>query len=133
MRPDRPYIIQDPVPAGHASMAWGTGASVVLHGFLAILLLFVAHATRLPAVPDDSVPVELINLPPPEPPVPAAPARPAAPAMVTASHLFSDTALADPADRAARREFARLTGDERLQQLCNLEALSQLKAWNAAL
>jgi hypothetical protein len=139
MRLDQARIINDPASAPDPLLGWGTAASVSLHALLAVFLLFVAQATRLPPLVNDSVPVELIMLPPAMPAdggrVPSSvPSRtPAAPAMIRASRVLSATALSGPADRSARRAFGKLTGEERLQQLCNLEALAQLKAWNAAL
>lgn len=53
--------------------------------------------------------------------------------MITASHMLSAAALDGHANRQGRHAFARLTGEERLEQLCDLEALSQLRAWNASL
>ena len=67
----------------------------------------------------------------PAPPV--TPAPPAAPAMVRATAMLSGTALADPRSRQARAALAGMDGDERLIQLCNVEAMSQLHAWRADL
>jgi hypothetical protein len=139
MRLDQARIIDGPASASDPALGWGAAASVSLHALLAVLLLFVVHATRLPPLVGEGVPVELITLPPLAPAdggrVPASlpsPA-PAVPAMITASHMLSDTALDGSVNGQARRAFGKLTGEERLQQLCNLEALSQLRAWNATL
>lgn len=54
------------------------------------------------------------------------------PALITARKLFSEGILADPRSRQARQVLAQLEGSERLEQLCNLEAISQIHAWKAA-
>lgn len=51
--------------------------------------------------------------------------------MITAQKLFSEDVLADPRSRQARQALAQLAGGERIEQLCNLEAMSQIHAWKA--
>lgn len=62
--------------------------------------------------------------------VPAAPPRAAPPDdMIRPSRMLSERALADPRSRAARRGLATLAGEERIAQLCDLEAMEQIHAW----
>ncbi len=89
-----------------------------------------------PAAPSPPAPVEQ-----PAPTAPATVAQPGpgpvpapapeAPAMITAQKLFSEGVLADPRSRQARQALAQLEGSERIEQLCNLEAMSQIHAWKA--
>ncbi|HEV2509586.1 DUF930 domain-containing protein [Bosea sp. (in: a-proteobacteria)] len=65
---------------------------------------------------------------PATPPVPP-PAEP--PAMITARTLHSDSVLANPRSRGAREALKTLEASERIEQLCNLEAMSQIHAWKA--
>lgn len=44
--------------------------------------------------------------------------------------MLSDLALADPRNRQARKMLPLLGRDERMEQLCNIEAMAQLRAWN---
>lgn len=82
------------------------------------------------------------SLPEPSlPDVPAAPQQAAPPtettarlpvdsdAMITAPQLFSDGILASPRSRQAREALTTLDPAERIEQLCNLEAMSQIHAW----
>ncbi|MCV9941011.1 DUF930 domain-containing protein [Boseaceae bacterium BT-24-1] len=70
--------------------------------------------------------------PPPDtpaaPPVPP-PAEP--PAMITARTLHSESVLANPRSRGTREALKTLDAAERIEQLCNLEAMSQIHAWKA--
>lgn len=63
--------------------------------------------------------------------VPSAVAPRAAPPhdMIRPSRMLSERALADPRSRAARRALATLAGEERIAQLCDLEAMEQIHAW----
>lgn len=49
--------------------------------------------------------------------------------MIRPSRMLSERALADPRSRAARRAMATLAGEERIAQLCDLEAMEQIHAW----
>jgi hypothetical protein len=64
---------------------------------------------------------------PATPPVP--PVEP--PAMITARTLHSENVLANPRSRGAREALKTLEASERVEQLCNLEAMSQIHAWKA--
>lgn len=83
----------------------------------------------IPSPPPASAPGEPLAAPAP----PVAPTPPTAPAMVRATAMLSGAALADPRSRQARAALAGMDGDERLIQLCNVEAMSQLHAWRADL
>ena len=62
----------------------------------------------------------------PTPPV-AAPAKPDD--MIRPTRMLSAQALADPRSRATRRALATLAEEERIAQLCDLEAMEQIHAW----
>jgi hypothetical protein len=112
-------------------------------------------------LPESSVDVELLSspqfaamirpkpaeeVPRPQPPAPpqvvpgrdvAAAAPPASEpplepgAMIKASRLMAAAALANPLSRQAREALPHLAEDERVEQLCGLEAMSQIHAWKA--
>ncbi|EJC80428.1 protein of unknown function (DUF930) [Rhizobium leguminosarum bv. trifolii WSM2297] len=56
-----------------------------------------------------------------------APPAPKPTEFVAASRLFSDKVLADPRSRGAREALRSLAGSERNLQLCDLEALEQVR------
>lgn len=59
-------------------------------------------------------------------------ARPADPPdMVRPSRMLSEQALDNARSRGLRRELARLGEEDRLAQLCDLEAMEQIHAWRA--
>lgn len=74
----------------------------------------------------ESVPQE--GAPPPRPSEALPPPPP--PAMIEARKILSDLALAGPRNRQARKMLPLLGRDERMEQLCNIEAMAQLRAWN---
>lgn len=53
--------------------------------------------------------------------------------MVKPSRMLSQKVLADPRSRKARQELATLAPDERIIQLCNVEAMAQVAAWSKEL
>ncbi|WP_421700405.1 DUF930 domain-containing protein [Ancylobacter sp.] len=59
----------------------------------------------------------------------AAPAKPAAPEMIRPARILSEQALDSPRSRGLRRELARLGEEDRLAQLCDLEAMEQIHTW----
>lgn len=67
-------------------------------------------------------------IPQPSAPVVQAPRSPAG-ARVTAGEYFATAVLDDPRNRKTRQKLAALGSDERLIQLCNIEAMEQLKHW----
>ncbi|MGO6677599.1 DUF930 domain-containing protein [Rhizobium leguminosarum] len=84
------------------------------------------EAAKLEAEP--AAPVA--NNPPAAAMLPAAPIAPPVPKpteFVEARQLFSDKVLADPRSRRAREALRGLAGSERNLQLCDLEALEQVR------
>ena len=51
--------------------------------------------------------------------------------MITARTLHSESVLANPRSRGAREALKTLEASERIEQICNLEAMSQIHAWKA--
>ena len=49
--------------------------------------------------------------------------------MITARTLHSESVLANPRSRGAREALKTLEASERIEQICNLEAMSQIHAW----
>ncbi|MDH7794088.1 MULTISPECIES: DUF930 domain-containing protein [unclassified Beijerinckia] len=60
-------------------------------------------------------------------PVPEAPL-----AMMRPTHMLSEKILADPRSRKARETLPKLESEERMVQLCSLEAMAQVEAWQKA-
>lgn len=85
--------------------------------------------TRSLAQPDAPPAESPPALPRPDPPV--LPPLPAPPAMVRARRLLSDEVLANTLSRGTREALRQLEEGERIEQLCNLEAMSQVHAWKA--
>jgi hypothetical protein len=80
------------------------------------------------APPPQPAPAEPQTDRPAAPPVPP-PVEP--PAMITARTLHSESVLANPRSRGTREALKTLDVSERIEQLCNLEAMSQIHAWKA--
>lgn len=130
-------------------------AALLLHVLLlaALGLMSMQPRIEVPDHPETSVEVELLTpgefdammrpkpaeMPAARPPPPpqAAPeqqapaaAQPAEPGgMIRASRLMAAEALANPLSRQAREMLPLLAADERIEQLCGLEAMSQIHAW----
>ncbi|RDJ20514.1 DUF930 domain-containing protein [Bosea caraganae] len=51
--------------------------------------------------------------------------------MVRARRVLSGNVLANPQSRGAREALNQLDDGERIEQLCNLEAMGQVHAWKA--
>ncbi|TPN86662.1 DUF930 domain-containing protein [Mesorhizobium sp. CU2] len=51
--------------------------------------------------------------------------------MIRATEMLSGKTLADPRSRQARADLATFASEERMVQLCNLEALDQIRKWKA--
>ena len=128
-------------------LPWGLIASLALHGLLLVILALLPPAEPLVVPPERSIEVEIVTLPPPQaeasaavpsrvpeapslPPTVAPPTTPApaAPAMVRPSQLLSARALADPRSREAAQALSQLSPDDRIEQLCDTEAMDQLHA-----
>jgi len=50
--------------------------------------------------------------------------------LIPATHLYADATLADRHNRSAREAMKTLAGDERMIQLCDIEAMEQVKHSN---
>jgi hypothetical protein len=130
-------------------------ASLLLHVPIVAALLLPA-ARFAPPPPVASISVELLSprqldpgidptgspatgraaAQPPAPPLGRAPPAPAldhaaapTPAMIRATSMLSAAALADPRSREATLALAQMDDTERLVQLCNVEAMSQVRGW----
>jgi hypothetical protein len=78
------------------------------------------------AIPSAAAPPETADRPPVRRVV-----RPSSSAPVTATEYFAAAVLDDPRNRKTRETLSSLGSDERLVQLCNIEAMEQLKRWKA--
>lgn len=119
--------------------------SLVLHTLIALVLVFSLSPHPLKTPPVRTVAVDLIS---PEafeamrrrgPGTAAQAPQAGAPAsandlpqddMIQAEAIMSEKALADPRNRQAREALPGLAADERILQICNLEALEQVQVWN---
>lgn len=147
------------LPKLRAALPWGLSASLLAHAAVVLLLVLstIPQREAPAAIDEDSVDVELftpqqfaaMTQPGPVEATPSAPA--AAPSstppdpekteppqeapserMIRATTLHSAHVLAHPRSREAREAMRHLAEDERLEQLCGVEAMSQIHAWNKA-
>jgi len=142
-----------PVQSGLSGPA--ISAAMLLHLLLLASLGLMSMRPRIavPDQPESSAEIELLTpgefdammrpkpaeVPLIQPPVPqqAAPEQPAPTpvqppgpdGMIRASRMMADDALAHPLSRQAREMLPLLAADERIEQLCGLEAMSQIHAW----
>ena len=72
-------------------------------------------------------PGDLAAIPKAAPTPPPAGDKP--PVVVKPSHMLSEAILADPRSWKARRMMASLSRNDRIGQLCGLEAMAQVAAW----
>ncbi|WP_371742640.1 DUF930 domain-containing protein [Ensifer sp. ENS09] len=127
--------------------------ALILHALAALALILLPSARPPVPTPDEGIAVQILELPPPRPEVvrpvhepheapavapsvsetaPAAEAAtlpPAAQPVVQAKRFFSAAILADSRSRQALEGLSQLTADERIVQLCNLEAMEQVHRW----
>ncbi|MGX5828629.1 DUF930 domain-containing protein [Mesorhizobium sp. 43Arga] len=136
---------------GEAS-PWGISTSVALHALLAAMLALMPLPKRPKRLDEERVSVDILTpqqfeastkpppaaapapTPTPTPtPIPSAPRStpPAAPTMIRPTEMLSAKTLADPRSRQARADLATFASDERMVQLCNLEAMDQIRRWSA--
>lgn len=135
--------------AAPSSVRWTLPLSLALHGAALAVLLFLMAPRVLPPAELRVISVDLVpaavQAPSPAEPLPqqtplAAPAevveKPepsvSAPAvqsdgMVEASQFFAGSILEDPVNAEVRENFPLLARDEQVVQLCNMEALEQLR------
>ncbi len=135
---------------------WGGAlVSLLLHGVLAALALFVFIPPSPQDTPEPGVEVELVTPEPAaapavaprpatvtQPVAPSAPENPVTPApperarseaaTIKPSRMLAGAALADPRSRKARQALPLLAMEDRAEQLCGLEAMAQVAAWNPA-
>jgi hypothetical protein len=145
--------------AGRLTVTWQVAASAAVHALLLIVLLRGVDS-RVEAPRERSIAVDIITaaqyaaaiaappqvraLAPPEPlarlpaatPAPVAPViSPAAeanpPAMVHATHLQAAEVLAEPASKEVLDTLPLLASQERVAQMCNIEALAQIQTADA--
>lgn len=114
-----------------------------MHGGLLALLLLAAPRV-LDRPPERVISIELVPPPPvpqasrPQPvlatPVAKSPPVAAAPAdgMTAATRFYAAGILADPANEEVRKNFPLLASSEQVIQLCNMEALEQLRSADPA-
>ncbi len=88
----------------------------------------VVMVPRMEVVPPVSAPPEITAKPSTSP---AQLARPSSSATVTATDYYAAAVLDDPRNQETREIISTLASDERLIQLCNIEAMEQLKHWKA--
>ncbi|WP_346912418.1 DUF930 domain-containing protein [uncultured Roseibium sp.] len=91
----------------------------------------------LEPVPEDTAPVERMDDAPPSPTpsddtaVEARTARLETPdGMIRAKQLYAAAILDNPKSRKAKMRLRQLVSEDRIIQLCNLEALEQVHRWN---
>jgi hypothetical protein len=121
------------------SLAWVIAASFILHVIIGAALTLVPGPMRSNRAPEASIAVEIMTFRPPAPALSGAP-RPqdsaSAPettpnGMMRATHMLSEQSLADPRSQEARKMLPMLAADERMEQLCAIEAMAQIKAWKS--
>lgn len=142
--------------SAQTGMSWpAVPVALLLHALLlaTLGLMSMRPWIELPPHPENRVDIELLTpgefaamtqpkpaeMPSAQPPVPsqAAPqqqaptnAPPSEPGgMIRASRLMAAEALAHPLSRQTRELLPHLAADERVEQLCGLEAMSQIHAW----
>jgi hypothetical protein len=135
----------------HRALPRSLIASILVHVALLASILLLAPPRRLPTPDEPSVNVEILSQaelqpppqwpsqqldlpkaapvlpdaapPPPEQPHPAEPL----PGRVQAIQLLSGKVLADPPSRGAREALRQLGAADQIEQLCNLEAMEQVR------
>ena len=142
--------------SAQTGLSWpAVPAALLLHVLLLAALGLMSMQPRIeaPDHPENSAEVELLTpgefdaMMRPKPVEMSAPRPPAAPqaaaeqqapaaaqpaepgGMIRASRLMAAEALANPLSRQAREMLPLLAADERVEQLCGLEAMSQIHAW----
>ncbi|WP_232375794.1 DUF930 domain-containing protein [Mesorhizobium comanense] len=135
---------------------WGVSTSIVLHALFAALLAlmplpkrpsrqeeervsvdiltpeqFEASFRPPPMAPAAPAPPETRAATPPPAPISPKPQPPTAPAMIRPTEMLSAKTLADPRSRQARADLKTFASDERMVQLCDLEAMDQIRRWRA--
>lgn len=135
-------------------ISWGIAAAIAIHSLLALLLAIAPLPERPAPQPEIPIEVEIVasrRQPPAPPASPSAPGPAAvvpepsketgaatpSPAetdqdgLIRADHLMSADVLADPRSREARIALAGFATAERMEQLCGVEAMEQVHAWDS--
>ncbi|MCY1480875.1 hypothetical protein D9M68_143900 [compost metagenome] len=137
----------------HGATIWYSLAlAIVLHAIVILALCFVPEPEPPIPLPEESVSVEIVYLPTvaagttkprsgasqvgeavaqeaaPERAVPAATLPDVQPAT-QAKRFFSAAILADARSKQALKGLSQLAADERIIQICNLEAMEQVHRW----
>ncbi|UCI33627.1 DUF930 domain-containing protein [Mesorhizobium sp. B4-1-4] len=134
---------------------WGISTSVVLHTLFAATLALLPLPKRPNRLEEERVSLDILTpeqfeastrpppapsapaMPkpraaaPPPPSNPAKPQPPSAPTMIRPTEMLSGKTLADPRSRQARADLATFASDERMVQLCDIEATDQIRRWRA--
>nr|WP_321458448.1 DUF930 domain-containing protein [uncultured Cohaesibacter sp.] len=157
MRPCEPNLTD----AGYnrwSLRGFGTiASSLLMHGFLLLILLSIAPKLLPPIEKEDPISVEFVPPPaaPPAPPertaapAPApqalaakpqadpelAPENPSAPVkqqdgMMHSRQIFSQAVLTQKGNEEALVDYRNLAPDEQREQLCSLETLEQIAIWS---
>jgi len=134
------------------TLPWRIPASVLLHVALVGMLAVIPAPKRLKRPQEEPVSVDILTpqqfdamreaapheaeapaatIPPAARRAPEAPPVAAAPAMIRPTEMLSAKTLADPRSKQARADLATFASDERMVQLCNLEAMDQIRKWRA--
>ncbi|MBI4923929.1 MAG: DUF930 domain-containing protein [Devosia nanyangense] len=136
-------------------LPWGALASLGLHGALALAVIFLSPLRELVVPPPEPVAVEIITAqqfaalqaadasPPLAAPAPSAdtapatqpdattatpaPAPAAATGMIAATEFYAANMLREPGMARIRQTLTTLADSERIVQLCNIEALEQIR------
>ena len=134
------------------SVPWGLLASLLLHALLVTVLVLLPQPDPMIPMVEHSIEVEIVSAPPAEPelrpsqvgpparvpdgvpekPLPPVP-KPQPPAMIRPTQILSARTLGDARSREARATLAQLAPDDRIEQLCDVEAMDQLHAWKSEL
>jgi hypothetical protein len=110
--------------------------TVVVQPPPAVEVIIVAPVERRPPnptlaaspIPTVSVQPEIDNR---SSPIPTIRERPSSGLQITATEYYAGAVLDDPRNRETRQKLESLTADERLIQLCNIEAIEQIRRWRA--
>jgi hypothetical protein len=138
--------MQESVYPREGKSIWGSGAVALIVHFIAISVVTFLPTERgqIPP-PEESITVEILTAPQMEEAPNQSGAEknqtplmssqtssetPSKGVMVQAKQYFSSKILADPRSKDALIKLRQLATDERITQLCNVEAMEQVHQWN---
>lgn len=120
-----------PAEAIYWTLALSLGCHMVLLGAFVLMPPRSLPPPAIQVVAVDLIAVQAPEPPPAPPPAPLTivPAQAPAgePGMTQASRFYASGILGDPANQELQGNFSRLADSEQLIQLCNIEALEQLR------